>query len=139
MVALAARACFLADTREGSSDNEDRPDQYNHTQDQIWSDHPHRLAAQNSLILACCLQRRYFGRRQSSVRKDKDGANNDAADGAERIKGLRKVQAPLGRVRIADLSDKRTGAGFEKRESTGDDEKRKQEKRIALIRRGRPE
>ena len=68
--------------------------------------------------------------------KDEDGSDEAGGDGAERIEGLREVEAALTGAGWAELGDEGVGAGLKKGEAAGNDELRDKEEGVEAGLRG---
>ena len=90
-------------------------------------------------ILVRRLQRLHFGRAQLHPGEDENCSSQHAGNCAQRIERLSKIQSPLGGFRIAAQCNKGIRSGFQKRKSTGQDEKRGEKEPIPANHRGRPE
>src|ERR1700683_216105 len=85
------------------------------------------------------LERGDLGGGEFDAGEDEDRSEESTGNGAERIEGLREVEAALRGARVAHLRDEGVGGGFKEREAAGDDEQRNEEIRVAVGERGRPE
>src|SRR5579859_1202994 len=73
------------------------------------------------------------------ARKNEDSANQRSRNGTDGIKGLGKIQAAFGTLRITELRNERIRGGFEERKPAGHHEQRTQEKFVTSGERRRPE
>ena len=86
---------------ELGADDENSPNEDNHANHKVRVDHAHGFVMKVVLQGAGRFHRGDLVRCQFDAGEDEHGADQDSANSAERIEGLRKVEAPLRTNRIA--------------------------------------
>src|ERR1700732_4512039 len=122
---------FILDGGKSGPQDEDRPDQGNHADDQIGLDPPERFCPQVRLVNSLNLAGSHFLWRQLDARKNKDRANEDPGDRAQRIECLREIEPSFRTLRIPQLRDEGIGSRLQKGKATCDHEESQQKKLIA--------
>src|SRR5215467_7332938 len=106
-VVACAALVFALNRRKLRTPNQYRPKDGDHTDHQIRLDDAERLGLPISLIEPLSLAGRDLLGAQLDAREDEYRSNQNASDRSHRVKRLRKIQPPLGCIRIAQLRDER--------------------------------
>src|SRR6266481_2236743 len=114
MSAVAGLILVLAVNRgKFRAQDKHRPDQGNRADDEIGLHDAQRFRTKVCLVSVTCLLCGDFLRRQLDTGKNKDRANQGAANRTQWIEGLREVQPPFRTMGVAELSDERIGRGLQ--------------------------
>src|SRR5579885_3291901 len=136
---LGGSALFARHLGKSGQQNQNSPNQHRGAENGVRLDHAKRFRPKVTVVSVGGVARGDLLGRQLNPREDENGANERAGDRSERVDRLRKIQAALGAVLIAELRDEGIGSGFEKGKAAGDHEESEKKKCVAALQSGGPE
>src|SRR5690348_10066613 len=129
---------FALDRGKFRAQDNQCPDNTDNPEDDIWLNHAKSLRLEIGVVKSRRLLVRDLVWTQFDSGKNESGSDQCAADGAERIEGLRKIEPLFRSIRIPQLGDERIGRSFEERQSAGDNKQGQKEETISARDRRRP-